>query len=852
MKHSQKRFRTILFTAVLVIGIAASFWQFIADNSQRIARQNEEYLNEFTSQRAISVDRLISENLTFINSIAYLYGRSLTSPWADVAVIREFEENTVFTFLRFIDSSGDDYTSRGVMANLSDRDYFQAGMRGESGVTYVLNSRVTGEKQIGFYAPVRFGGDIVGVMVGFYGQEYIHELLEYELFGFEGEGWLCTQDGTVLGSTVEGEYNTYFDYLQAMGVDDGESISALRTAFVDDQNVDFTFPEAGENAAGYLVSLTQADWVLIRTFPPSASNQILRNANGEGITLILRLVVLFGLYCMALVVENIVEQRRMREANQNANDVSTGVSRLFHNFVAIDLNTGEYHYIGGEPSDPMLPKSGEYEAFCASLMRRMDNDAQCRETMRFISIPNLRELLADTDRVSLRVHTAHADTEWFTFNFIVLERDRQQPVRALLVSQDVTTLHRKEEEEQKRLQQALDLAESASRAKTEFLFNMSQDIRTPMNAIMGFTGIASTHIDDRERVRDSLTKIEASGKHLLSLINDILDMSKIESGKLQLNIEPFNVHDTVNHLMDMVQSQAKAKEQRIAVDAQIEHAAIQGDPLRLNQVLLNILSNAVKYTPNGGEIRFSIRELPAEETGGAIYEYTIADNGIGMSEEYLPHIFDHFTRERTSTVSKIQGTGLGMAIANNLVKLMGGTISVQSALGEGSTFTVRIPAQFAEEKQETGEGDSEVFTPERLAGLRLLLAEDNAINAEIAKVILNEAGFAVDWAENGQRALDMVLEGHERYHAILMDIQMPVMDGYASAAAIRAFEREQGLGRVPIIAMTANTFEDDRRNAFEAGMDAHIAKPYVPEEMIHTVAIYALYGVEEASKHMKG
>ena len=846
MKLSRRQLTRIVLTILLVVGIAAALLRFIVDNTQRIAKQNEEYLNELTTQRAISVDSLIAENLTFIRSTAYLYGRSLTSPWADVAVIRDYEENSAFDRLRFVDASGDDYTSRGVMANLSDRDYFQAGMRGESGVTYVLNSRVTGEKQIGFYAPVYYEDEIIGIMVGFYGEDYVRRLLEYDLFGYEGEGWLCARDGAVIGATRAEAPENYLTHLREDGHCEGEALARVEAALVAGEEIAFTYTDGKDQATGYAVGLTQAEWVLIRSFPPSASKQILENANGEGEALIAELVVLFSIYVALFALDMVVEQRRTREANRNANDVSTGVSRLFDKFVTLDLTTEEYRYIIGTPDDPNLPPEGGYASFCRSLLDRMPDEKQRGETAAFIDPDNLKALLADADRASLRVHAPILDAEWLTYNFIVIERRAGAPTRVLVVCQDVTDLHRKEEAEQRQLQQALDAAEQANRAKTEFLFNMSHDIRTPMNAIMGFTGIAATHLQDGARVRDCLDKIDAAGKHLLSLINDVLDMSKIESGKLQLNVEDFSLSDAVGHLVDMVKPQAEAKRQALNLSVEIDHDRIQGDPLRLNQILLNILSNAVKYTPEEGRIDLAIRELDSGAAGRGLYEFRVRDNGIGMSPEYLPKLFENFTRERGSTVSKIQGTGLGMPIAKKLVEMMSGDIAVESALGAGTTFTVHIPADFASAPAQADGAADEALSPERLAGHRLLLAEDNAINAEIARFILTEAGFEVDWAENGSVALERVRADHDGYSAVLMDIQMPVMDGYAAASAIRAFEAEQGLARVPVIAMTANTFEDDRRNAFEAGMDAHIAKPYVQEEMVRTVTMYALYGCEGA------
>ncbi|MBR1781583.1 MAG: hypothetical protein IJ751_09305, partial [Oscillospiraceae bacterium] len=506
MRYLKPKLKRTILTILLIIGIIAAFLGFLRGNSDRIARQNEEYLIELTSQRAISIDSMISENLTFIHSTAYLYGKSLTSPQADVAVIREFEENAVFDYLRFIDADGDDYTSQGMMDNLSDRDYFQAGMRGETGTTYVTNSRVTGEKQIGFYTPVYYEDEVIGVMVGFYGEAFIQRLLEYELFGYQGEGWLCTRDGTVLGSTLTEAPDNLFTHMRDEHQLSPSEAQRLSDAFHAGENLSFTFTENGETARGYAVALTQADWVLIRNFPPDASGQILKNADLTGEWLILELVALFVIFVVVLLLDAIAEQKRVREANRNANDVSTGVSLLFDHFIALELDTNEYRYVGGEPSQAGIPPQGDFAVLYDTILSCIADPQERSETAQMLDMNRLRALLTEADRVSFRVHAEVGATEWFTFNFIVLSREGVNPRRLLLVCQDVTDLHRQEEEEQRQLKDALDAAEQASRAKTEFLFNMSHDLRTPMNAIIGYTELAQQDDVSRETMLGYIRK----------------------------------------------------------------------------------------------------------------------------------------------------------------------------------------------------------------------------------------------------------------------------------------------------------------------------------------------------------
>ena len=388
------------------------------------------------------------------------------------------------------------------------------------------------------------------------------------------------------------------------------------------------------------------------------------------------------------------------------------------------------------------------------------------------------------------------------------------------------------------LEKAAIEARMANEAKTRFLFYMSHDIRTPMNAIIGFADLLEKHLDDKKRVIDYISKIKHSSSFLLSLINYVLEMARIESGKATLKTETGDLKNLVNTLNDVFEPSIEEKKLQYTCNLKVENPYVHCDKTKLREILLNVISNSIKYTPEGGSVTVDITEEGHDaEKKVSFYRFTIEDTGIGMSKEYLPHIFEEFSRENTSTESKVIGTGLGLPIVKSLVDLMGGTIEVSSEVTVGTKTIIILPFLVSEEECKDAVQEQQESTKllALLMGKRILLAEDNELNAEIAITILEEEGLKVEWAEDGIKCLEMLKKVPEDYYdMLLMDIQMPNMDGYRTTEEIRSLPDKRA--QIPIVAMTANVFDEDKKKAYEAGMNGYIAKP------IDTKAIFSTLG----------
>lgn len=428
----------------------------------------------------------------------------------------------------------------------------------------------------------------------------------------------------------------------------------------------------------------------------------------------------------------------------------------------------------------------------------------------------------------------------------------------VLAVRSVNDMVEKELAQQSLLQNALAQAKLASKAKSSFLSNMSHDIRTPINAIVGYTSLAISHLDDKEQVANYLEKVTTSSNHLLELINDILEISRIESGKVKLHKNTSNIETAFLDIADMVSSQAKEKNIELTVFVDVWDKDVYFDKLRMNQALLNLLSNAIKYTPSRGSIEFTLRQIKNRSKKFALYEIRVKDNGIGMSKEFLNRIFEPFEREQTTEMAGIQGTGLGLAITKNILDLAGAKIEVKSSPGLGTEFIILVEFRVSEDAEEIPheEVDKSNLLPLKeqqkhiLAGKHILLAEDNQINAEITIKILTESGMKVAWAKNGQEVVERFSQSSVNYYdAILMDIRMPIMNGYDATKRIRNLARIDA-NAIPIIALSADAFEEDIRRSIKKGMTAHISKPITVGELMSTLEQSIVERIE--SKNKKG
>lgn len=534
-----------------------------------------------------------------------------------------------------------------------------------------------------------------------------------------------------------------------------------------------------------------------------------------------------------------IEENIEREIAREATYIARGTQKMISHSVLVDLEKENYCYLEKWSEVDKIPIKGTYKEYVDYQVSIQVTDEEKKEVANTLDKTNLLKAFgSDKEEITFVSHYKENTDIWKMTYVVAMERKEDAVSKVLFVDMDITEAIEERKKVEKILEDALYMAQCANKAKTLFLSNVSHDIRTPMNAIIGFTNLASANIGDKEKVEGYLKKIETSSGHLLSLINNVLDMSRIESGKIEIEEAIWNLDDIALEIRDLFQAQAKEKNIEFVVDTQIRQKIVFCDKLRMNQVIVNLVSNAIKYTQKGGKVKFIIKQSKCGNKEYEKYMFIVQDNGYGMSKEFASHVFEPFEREVKNTTSNIQGTGLGLAITKNIVDMLGGVIELETKENEGSTFTVYLDLR-AVDTGETVEKDTDEtlvndMSGFELTGKRALLVDDNEINVEIAVEILKITGMDLEVAVNGKEAVDMFNASEEGYYdMILMDIQMPVMNGLEATREIRKLPRADV--NLPIVALSANAFEEDVRKSMASGMDGHISKPIIIENLFEVL-----------------
>ena len=828
MQHKNKRITVqIALAIVLLFFVIISLFFFLRENNVRIINQNENYMEAVATQKAESIDIMLRSDLETIMAMSRLYGRQLSSPEeVSVADLRNLADGFRFDTVEFIDLTGEELTSQGGIADVSDREYFVEGMQGKSGYSVIMKSESNQEKNLVFYTPLYFKNKIIGVICGIYNEESMEEILATTLFGTRARTRLCSANGDVLFSNgAESDASNLIEYLTEYSGIDNETVAELSKALEKHEFFSYRYEGTMGTGNACVIPLKSNDWLVVQNFPTRVTSDMVGRSNAAGVKLEVRLLVAFVVYVSLLLWLNWVDKKELVSERRKFGNVVEGITRLFNRFVVIDLENDSYEYL-----DQPIGDISNKGAFSDLIDYMSAHFADGEDKDKFYQMVNKEYIQSNlTEAVPYLQYEYQIMWEkerWENSSILCLERKNGVARVILLAVQDITKLKEEEMRSRQALKSAFEAAEEANHAKSDFLSRMSHDIRTPMNAIMGMTTVATMHLDDKDRLVDCLSKITVSSQHLLALINDVLDMSKIESGKITLSEEPFNIAELVENFLTIMKPQINSKNQQLNVHlSHIIHEDVLGDTLRIRQIFVNIMGNAVKFTPEGGNISLEIREIPSRVKEMGCYEFVFEDSGIGMEPEYIDQIFEPFSRSKNSDSKKIEGTGLGMSIANNIAHMMNGGIKVESKLGEGSKFTVQVYLTLQNVEKEKAE---------ELAGLSVLVVDDNKEACMAASEILKGLDMVADWVLSGEEAVEKVSSAHKNqndYAALILDWQMPGKDGVETARAIRA---EMGDG-IPIIILSAYDWTEIEQEAKEAGVNAFIEKPLFPSRLLHAL-----------------
>lgn len=519
-------------------------------------------------------------------------------------------------------------------------------------------------------------------------------------------------------------------------------------------------------------------------------------------------------------------------------------------YVNLSVNTCKRIY-------PWYIEDNEFIDYTNEVNRRISGNIICNNSEEDVStllaVDNLKCELKYKDKTEYRYkrQVANGVFRWCLVSVVVEKRKNGEPVSVILMIRDIEDVIKKEIEQQLLIEEALAQAESASRAKGKFLSDMSHEIRTPMNVILGYASIAQNNMDnrDQDKVKDCLEKIKEAGNHLIGIINDVLEVSRIEQGKINIENEESDIYELMTDFYNLVEIQAAVKKQKMTINLEgITDKYVYMDWTRISQVLINLINNAIKYTPVGGHIDVIVKEDCNNNIGDNIHNYIIIvkDNGRGIDEKDMPSLFDLYTRGAYDNDISVEGTGLGLSISKQIIELMNGTIDVDSKLGEGTTFTVKLPLQYVVRTQadknitDNGTDNNIIKNDQSLSDIKVMVVDDNQYNREIACELLRENGAHIIECASGSEAVDYIKYRNGIVDIILMDVCMPDMDGFEATRLIRQLEKDRWQD-IPIVAMTANAFDEDRKKALEHGMNGHIAKPFDIDTFAETVLEYVKY-----------
>ena len=818
----KNRILAVLAALLLSVGIWTSFVVFTDFMEHTIYEESTAHLTEIYHQANQTLYNKVSLNW----GVMRMWAPYLESAQSDADVcsfLAQAKGEYHFTDFFFVSRDGS------YVALDGERGYLDLGRTLSQLILeqqpIVANSVVPDKPEIMVFAvPTEKGSyqgfDYEAIAVTYNNRDLVDSL---KISAFEGHGstFAVLPDGRVVLDSSSADMRGVHNILAMLKNSAGftaEQVDALQDSFASGESGNLEFSIHGVSYYMVYGSASFQNWTILGIAPKSVVNANMNRLQYTTMAVMSGTTGMLAVAALLLVVQN--NRQKLRKKDQQLLAREELFSNLSRNvddvFLMIDTETRKVEYVSPNVQRilGLSPEAVQEDLYV--LYPAGDDSGASR-------LENLMQMEQGVQQEWEREFVNQETCEPRYIHVTGFINDVQGARKCIVDLSDRTGEH----QTTLAVEAALEVAEKASKAKTDFLSNMSHDIRTPMNAIIGITTLMKNELHQPEKLAEHLGKLETSGRLLLGIINDILDMSRIESGKTTLNIEKTNLPQQVSQLDSIIRQQASQRRQTFTVENHVQHENVLADPNRLNQVLMNILSNAVKYTPQGGHIRLDVEELTHTEHY-AKYRFVVQDDGIGMSEAYQKTLFEPFTREEKSGTNRVQGTGLGMAITKSIVDLMGGTIHVESAPGKGSRFEVvlELPIDAEADKVQTASAlpeEDEAVSP--LSGMKFLCAEDNAINAEILEMLLETKGASCTICSNGQEIVDAFASVKPgEYDMILMDVQMPVMDGLEATRRIR--NGENPLGRtIPILAMTANAFLEDMQKSKEAGMDEHLSKP---------------------------